>query len=101
MAMLNMLYNCLSGNKSQKKMFFKVHILYIDEGRAVYGWSQEEAERHRTFFAETCKKYNFTYTILALEKVMRLELDTLNTKPEEGELDSAKYKQFHEQLPVN
>ena len=44
MAMLHFLYCCLSGNTSQKKMFFKIHVLYIDEARAVYGVSQEEAD---------------------------------------------------------
>ena len=41
MALLYFLYNCLSGNTSSKKMFFKIHILYIEEGPAVYGWSPE------------------------------------------------------------
>ena len=43
MALLNMLYHSLFGNQSQRKMFFKVHILYIDETCAVYG--DDEAKR--------------------------------------------------------
>ena len=31
MAMLYFIHGCLNGNKSQKKMFFKIHVLYIDE----------------------------------------------------------------------
>ena len=45
MAMLHFLYCCLSGNTSQKKMFFKIHVLYIDEARAVYDVPQDEADR--------------------------------------------------------
>ena len=36
MAMLHYLWTCLAGNKSMKRMFLKVHILYIDESQAVY-----------------------------------------------------------------
>jgi tRNA(Ile)-lysidine synthase TilS/MesJ len=40
MGLLDLMHEALFGNTSlsQRKMFFKVHILYIDEGRAVYGW---------------------------------------------------------------
>jgi hypothetical protein len=41
MAMLNMLYFSLFGNQSNRKMFFRVHILYIDECRSVYGHDEE------------------------------------------------------------
>ena len=40
MGMLNMLYMSLFGNQSNRKMFFCVHVLYIDEGPAVYGLSE-------------------------------------------------------------
>jgi len=43
MAMLHLLYNCLNGNKSAKRMFFKIHILYIDEG-TVFDWTNEQRE---------------------------------------------------------
>ena len=51
MALLDLMHNALFGDAeseakgtvkiSQRKMFFKVHVLHIDEGPAVYGWSQE------------------------------------------------------------
>lgn len=54
MAMLHLLWSCLNGNKSQKKMFFKVHILYIDEAQAVFNVSEEEAETRRNFIIQHC-----------------------------------------------
>ena len=47
MAMLHFVYSCLEGNKSQKKMFFKVHILFIEESRSVYGATEEQAASNR------------------------------------------------------
>jgi hypothetical protein len=51
MALLDLMHNALFGNEeseekgavkiSQRKMFFKVHVLYVDEGPAVYGWTPE------------------------------------------------------------
>lgn len=69
MAMLHFLFNCLSGNTSQKKMFFKIHVLYIEEGPAVYGWSSEATLKYRTLIQQTCTKYNFTYTVVPLESI--------------------------------
>lgn len=43
MAMLDLLNQCLSGNTSAKKMFFKVHVLYIDEG-CVYNLVEDVRE---------------------------------------------------------
>ena len=48
MALLDLMHQALfAGTEevvthiSQKKMFFKVHVLYIDEGQAVYGWDDD------------------------------------------------------------
>jgi len=37
MAMLHLLWQCLGANKTNRKMFFTVHVLYIRESRAVFG----------------------------------------------------------------
>jgi hypothetical protein len=63
MAMLHLLWNCLSGNKSQKKMFFKVHILYIDESM-IYKTSLEEADRRKQLIIDVCLKYKFSYSVI-------------------------------------
>ena len=43
MALMDLMHEALFGQTSltQRKMFFKVHVLYIDEGRAVYNWTEE------------------------------------------------------------
>lgn len=44
MALLNLMYQSLFGTVSNRKMFFRVHILYIEEGSAVYGWDDEKRQ---------------------------------------------------------
>ena len=92
MAMLHFLYNCLSGNTSQKKMFFKVHILYIEEGPAVHGWTPELTLQHRQLITSTCEKYNFTYTVVPFESVFSIKRDMANNPATQEELDSEIYK---------
>ena len=42
MALLELMHEALFGASiTQRKLFFRVHVLYIDEGRAVYDWSPE------------------------------------------------------------
>lgn len=60
-------------------MFFRVHILYIDEGAAVYSHDEETRERNLTFIRETCEKYKFTYTIVPLERVFDIDIGSLST----------------------
>jgi len=67
MAMLHLLWQCLNGNKSQKKMFFKIHILYIDEAQAVFNATKEEAESRRNFIIDHCQTYGFSYSIVGIE----------------------------------
>lgn len=73
MAMLHLLWSCLNGNKSQKKMFFKVHILYIDEAQAVFNTTEGEAEDRRNFVIQHCVNYGFTYSIVPIESAYELE----------------------------
>lgn len=54
MAMMHLLWNCLNGNKSQKKMFFKIHIVYIDEAQTVFGTTAEESARRREIIIALC-----------------------------------------------
>ena len=73
MAMLHLLWSCLNGNKSQKKMFFKVHILYIDEAQSVFNTSVAEAEARKNFVIKHCVDYGFTYTIVPIESAYELK----------------------------
>ena len=69
MALLNMLHYSLFGNQSNRKMFFSVHILYIEESSAVYSCSDEQRAGNIKFIADTCERYKFTYTVLPIEGV--------------------------------
>ena len=69
-------------------MFFKVHILYIDEG-AVFGLSQEQRDQQKQFILDVCVKYQFNLTVVPLEAVYGIELDTQNIPAED--LESDKY----------
>ena len=73
MAMLHFLFTCMEGDKSAKRMFLKCHILYIDEGAAVYGWTEEQAEKHRAMIAATCEQYKMKYTIIGLESLFDID----------------------------
>jgi len=77
MAMLHLLYNCLNGNKQAKKMFFKVHILYIDEG-TVFGWSDERREANRRLIEDACIRYGFNLSTIYLESIFDIDLSTKN-----------------------
>lgn len=77
MAMLHLLYNCLSGNKQAKKMFFKVHILYIDEG-TVFGWSENRREANRRLINDACIRYGFNLSTVYLESIFDIEISTKN-----------------------
>ena len=48
MALLDLMHDSLFGtsSQSQRKMFFQVHVIYIDEGRVVYNWTPEQHEEH-------------------------------------------------------
>ena len=78
MAMLNLMHVSLFG-ESQRKMFFKVHIIHIDES-VIYGWDEEKKQENLNIFKDACKKSNFEYTILPLESVFNIEKLNPNTK---------------------
>jgi len=75
MALLNLMWQSLFGNASKRKMFFRVHVLFIEEGSAVYGWDERRREEVINFIIEQCNRYNFTYTVLPLEVVYDISSD--------------------------
>lgn len=100
MAMLHNLWSCLAGNKSQKKMFFKVHVVFIDES-SIYGLQTDQTEvlRRRALVTEACERYQFDWTVIPLERIF-FGLGPLNQSvAEAGDLDSDKYKEWHPELP--
>ena len=55
MALLHMMYNSLFGESvSQRKMFFKVHVLYIDES-IVYGWDDDTRKTNLDVIINSCE----------------------------------------------
>ena len=83
MALLDLIHEALFGQTSltQRKMFFKVHVIYIDEGRAVYNWSQEFWQEHIDAMKDTVQnKYGFTLTIVPIEKIFEVDPGLVDMK---------------------
>ena len=71
MALLSMMKQALFG-PSQKKMFFKVHVLHIDERHNGSRISTEDKDENLHLIVEAAKKCGFTYSVLPLELVFSL-----------------------------
>ena len=56
-------------------MFFRVHILYIEEGSVVYQHDLETRTKNIAMIKEVCESYKFTYTILPLERILDITLE--------------------------
>lgn len=81
-------------------MFFKVHVLYIQESESVYG-TEKVVEAERTaLIIDMCKKYGFPYTVISLESVYQM-LPVQLAKGIPKDLEGEKYRNFHPDLPVN
>lgn len=61
-------------------MFFKVHVIYIDEGQVVYNWSKEQHEDNLKFIIETCENYQFSYSIIPIESIYDIGGENLDIK---------------------
>lgn len=68
MALLHMMHESLFGS-SNRKMFFKVHVLHIEESATVYGISEEQRQKNIDFIVNICKSYNFSYTVIPIEQI--------------------------------
>ena len=82
-------------------MFFKVHILYIEEGPAVYGWSDEEKLQHRDLITSACIRYQLPYTVIPFEMVFDISRDMRNILVTPEEINGPTYKKLAENLPIN
>lgn len=90
MALLDLMHDALFGtsSKTQRKMFFRVHVLYIDEGETVYGWSKEVHEQNLNLIRTVCENYNFTYSILPIESIYDISSQLVDLKqPSQAEKD--------------
>ena len=80
-------------------MFFKIHVLHIEEARAVYGVGEEEAEARRNLVEEACRSYGFELTLMPIEKIFEVQRDSRNEQPED--LDHAKFKRLNPEVPID
>jgi hypothetical protein len=76
MALIDLLANSLfEKHASQRKMFFSVHCLWIDEG-SIWDWSEERRAEVITNLEKVLNEYGFSYTIIPLEAVFDASLFT-------------------------
>ena len=61
-------------------MFFKVHVIYIDEGEVVYGWDKTKHEDNLKFLIKQCTDYKFTYTIVPIESIYDITPEQMDIK---------------------
>lgn len=88
MSMLSLMNVSLFG-EALRKMFFKVHIIYIDES-VVYGWDEETTNANINLIIETCDNFKFEYTILKLESVFDIVKINPNTKEFKSQNEESK-----------
>ena len=98
MALLDLLHDSLFGTSSQtqRKMFFRVHVLYIDEGPAVYNWSDDFHNEQIELIKQICEKYEFTYSIVPIESIFDIDFDLKQPTPEERAQFDEEKKQDYE-----
>jgi len=99
MAMLHFLYTCMAGNTSSKRMFLKVHILYIEESSSVYG---SDPAVGIDIITKACAKYGLTFTVLPLEAVFDItNIDLEQKEVDKERMESKEFKNLHTDLPIN
>ena len=101
MTMLHMFWKSFTQNKSNKKLFFKLKVLYVDDSLFLTEKNliEEEKNKRKIFIDSLCKKYNFEYEIISLENVMDLNNENLKLD-NEVKLDLInEYLNLYGQLP--
>ena len=79
MGMLELFHQSFNDSNSNRKLFFKIKILYVDDSILIKEKEKIIAERQKRklFLEKKMKEYNFDYDIIYLEKVMNLNNDNL------------------------
>jgi cytoplasmic tRNA 2-thiolation protein 2 len=94
MAMLHLMHVSLFG-EAQRKMFFKVHIIHIDDS-AVFGWDEQKTHENISIVVDACKKFGFNYTVLKIESVF--DIKTLNPNTKKFDKDEEEKKDYVNQV---
>ena len=103
MTMLDMFWKSFTQNNSNKKLFFKLKVLYIDDSLFLKenNLIEEEKNKRKNFIDTLCKKYNFQYEIISLENVLDLNNENLKLD-NEIKIDLIKeYLNLYNKLPNN
>ena len=80
MGMLEMFRQSFDDSKSNRKLFFKIKILYIDDSLLLKDKEKilEERNKRKSFLNKIMTAYKFDYDIINLEKVMDLNNKDIN-----------------------
>ena len=82
MGMLELFHQSFNDSNSNRKLFFKIKILYIDDSILLKDKEKiiEERQKKKLFLEQKMQQYKFDYDIIYLEKVMNLNENNLNLK---------------------
>ena len=103
MAMLELFHQSFNDSNSNRKLFFKIKILYVDDSILLKDKEKiiEERNKRKLFIDKKLKEYKFDYDIIYLEKVMNLNDINLNLN-ENNEYENVlieKYLKLFENVP--
>lgn len=103
MGMLELFHQSFNDSNSNRKLFFKIKILYVDDSILLKDKEKiiEERNKRKLFIDKKLKEYKFDYDIIYLEKVMNLNDINLNLN-ENNEYENVlieKYLKLFENVP--
>ena len=103
MGMLELFHQSFNDSNSNRKLFFKIKILYVDDSILLKDKEKiiEERNKRKLFIDKKLKEYKFDYDIIYLEKVMNLNDINLNLN-ENNEYQNVlieKYLKLFENVP--
>ena len=103
MGMLELFHRSFNDPNSNRKLFFKIKILYIDDSILLKDKEKifKERNKRKLFIEKKLKEYNFDYDIIYLEKAMNLNNNDINlveNKEYENSLIE-KYLEMFENIP--
>ena len=103
MGMLELFHRSFNDPNSNRKLFFKIKILYIDDSILLKDKEKifKERNKRKLFIEKKLKEYNFDYDIIYLEKAMNLnnnDINLIENKEYENSLIE-KYLEMFENIP--
>ena len=103
MGMLELFHQSFNDSNSNRKLFFKIKILYLDDSILIKEKEKiiTERQKRKLFLEKKMKEYNFDYDIIYLEKVMNLNNDNsiINDNKEYENILIEKFLNIFELIP--